>query len=188
MKVGRKVILGILISRATARHPAIYLELVTPNEWRARNPRCEEANSGFPYKFACRGVRAHRLGLRLLVRIGRDEHPNRLPWRRASKPHSRLLVAPSSPSSHDSCRRNHIFSGRNKLLIDEMRLTLPLESTVLVCGTVVFVVEPSDKSVEVMRKFSEQYARRSGTYFCVDKGVTAVVIKVILKYQSQIYL
>ncbi|URE42079.1 hypothetical protein MUK42_03221 [Musa troglodytarum] len=38
-------------------------------------------------------------------------------------------------------------------------------------------VEPSDKSVEVMRKFSEQYARRSGTYFCVDKGVTAVVIK-----------
>ncbi|RRT66685.1 hypothetical protein B296_00040014, partial [Ensete ventricosum] len=143
------------------------------------------------------GVRAHRLGLRLLVRIGRDEHPNRLPWRRASKPHSRLLVAPSSPSSHDSCRRNHIFSGRNKLLIDEMR-----NPTVRVyrfgmrdCGTngiknpcTVFVVEPSDKSVEVMRKFSEQYARRSGTYFCVDKGVTAVVIKVILKYQSQIYL
>ena len=39
-------------------------------------------------------------------------------------------------------------------------------------------VEPDDKSLEVMRKFSEQYARRSGTYFCVDKGVTAVVIKV----------
>lgn len=29
-----------------------------------------------------------------------------------------------------------------------------------------------------MRKFSEQYARKSGTYFCVDKGVTSVVIKV----------
>ncbi|KAG6470969.1 hypothetical protein ZIOFF_072058 [Zingiber officinale] len=40
--------------------------------------------------------------------------------------------------------------------------------------------ESSDKSVEVMRKFSEQYARRSGTYFCVDKGVTSVVIKVTL--------
>lgn len=39
-------------------------------------------------------------------------------------------------------------------------------------------MEPSDKSVEIMRKFSEQYARRSGTYFCVDKGVTSVVIKV----------
>lgn len=39
-------------------------------------------------------------------------------------------------------------------------------------------MEPSDKSVEIMRKFSEQYARKSGTYFCMDKGVTAVVIKV----------
>ena len=42
----------------------------------------------------------------------------------------------------------------------------------------VFAAEPSEKSVEIMRKFSEQYARRSGTYFCVDKGVTSVVIKV----------
>ncbi|KAG5527327.1 hypothetical protein RHGRI_028277 [Rhododendron griersonianum] len=39
------------------------------------------------------------------------------------------------------------------------------------------LVEPSEKSVEIMRKFSEQYARKSGTYFCVDKGVTSVVIK-----------
>jgi len=38
--------------------------------------------------------------------------------------------------------------------------------------------EPSEKSLEVMRKFSEQYARRSDTFFCVDKGVTAVVVKV----------
>ncbi|XP_028057686.1 ferredoxin-thioredoxin reductase catalytic chain, chloroplastic-like [Camellia sinensis] len=38
-------------------------------------------------------------------------------------------------------------------------------------------VEPSDKSVEIMRKFSELYAHKSGTYFCVDKGVTSVVIK-----------
>ncbi|CAL5037389.1 unnamed protein product [Urochloa decumbens] len=34
-----------------------------------------------------------------------------------------------------------------------------------------------DKSVEIMRKFSEQYARRSNTFFCADKTVTAVVIK-----------
>jgi ferredoxin-thioredoxin reductase catalytic subunit len=40
------------------------------------------------------------------------------------------------------------------------------------------VGEPSDKSLEVMRKFSEQYARKSDTFFCVDKGVTAVVVKV----------
>ncbi|KAG6499321.1 hypothetical protein ZIOFF_039085 [Zingiber officinale] len=37
--------------------------------------------------------------------------------------------------------------------------------------------EPSEKSVEIMRKFSEQYAVRSETFFCVDKGVTSVVIK-----------
>lgn len=30
--------------------------------------------------------------------------------------------------------------------------------------------------MQVMRKFSEQYAKGSGTYFCVDKSVTAVVI------------
>uniref|UniRef100_A0A8I6X5U4 Ferredoxin-thioredoxin reductase catalytic chain, chloroplastic n=1 Tax=Hordeum vulgare subsp. vulgare TaxID=112509 RepID=A0A8I6X5U4_HORVV len=29
-----------------------------------------------------------------------------------------------------------------------------------------------------MRQFSEQYARRSSTFFCSDKSVTAVVIKV----------
>lgn len=30
-----------------------------------------------------------------------------------------------------------------------------------------------------MRKFSEQYARGSGTYFCMDKSVTAVVGRVV---------
>ncbi|XP_039024398.1 ferredoxin-thioredoxin reductase catalytic chain, chloroplastic-like isoform X1 [Hibiscus syriacus] len=45
-------------------------------------------------------------------------------------------------------------------------------------------VEPSEKSVEVMRKFSEQYARRSGTYFCMDKGVTSVVIKFMINKNS----
>jgi len=45
-------------------------------------------------------------------------------------------------------------------------------------------VEPSDKSVEIMRKFSEQYARRSGTYFCVDKAVTSVVIKGLAEHKD----
>ncbi|XP_050225464.1 ferredoxin-thioredoxin reductase catalytic chain, chloroplastic [Mercurialis annua] len=44
--------------------------------------------------------------------------------------------------------------------------------------------EPSDKSVELMRKFSEQYARKSGTYFCVDKGVTSVVIKGLAEHKD----
>ncbi|KAJ8775330.1 hypothetical protein K2173_020334 [Erythroxylum novogranatense] len=46
--------------------------------------------------------------------------------------------------------------------------------------------EPSDKSVEIMRKFSEQYARKSGTYFCVDKGVTSVVIKGLAEHKDQL--
>ncbi|KAH6781704.1 ferredoxin thioredoxin reductase catalytic beta chain family protein [Perilla frutescens var. hirtella] len=45
-------------------------------------------------------------------------------------------------------------------------------------------VEPTAKSVEVMRKFSEQYARRSDTYFCVDKGVTSVVIKGLAEHKD----
>eukprot|EP00897_Mesotaenium_endlicherianum_P009759 jgi/Mesen1/8811/ME000053S08211 len=44
--------------------------------------------------------------------------------------------------------------------------------------------EPSSKSLEAMRKFSEQYARRTGTYFCVDKGVTAVVIKGLAEHKD----
>ncbi|XP_029125087.1 ferredoxin-thioredoxin reductase catalytic chain, chloroplastic isoform X2 [Cajanus cajan] len=46
--------------------------------------------------------------------------------------------------------------------------------------------EPSDKSVEIMRKFSEQYARKSGTYFCVDKGVTSVVIKGLADHKDSL--
>lgn len=45
-----------------------------------------------------------------------------------------------------------------------------------------FAGEPSEKSLEVMRKFSEQYARKSDTFFCVDKGVTAVVVKVCFTF------
>lgn len=47
-------------------------------------------------------------------------------------------------------------------------------------------VEPTEKSVEIMRKFSEQYARRSGTYFCVDKGVTSVVIKGLAEHKDSL--
>ncbi|KAL9323373.1 hypothetical protein ACSQ67_008230 [Phaseolus vulgaris] len=46
--------------------------------------------------------------------------------------------------------------------------------------------EPSDKSVDIMRKFSEQYARKSGTYFCADKGVTAVVIKGLADHKDSL--
>ena len=37
-----------------------------------------------------------------------------------------------------------------------------------------------------MRKFSEQFAKRSGTYFCVDKSVTAVVIKGLAEHKDEL--
>ncbi|KAK9052428.1 hypothetical protein SSX86_029057 [Deinandra increscens subsp. villosa] len=52
--------------------------------------------------------------------------------------------------------------------------------------TVKASAEPSDKSVEIMRKFSEQYARKSGTYFCVDKSVTSVVIKGLADHKDSL--
>jgi len=65
------------------------------------------------------------------------------------------------------------------------------------------------KSLEIMRKFSEQYAKRcgecaqyvmgaflkvtqylaicrSGTYFCMDKSVTAVVIKGLAEHKDEL--
>lgn len=37
-----------------------------------------------------------------------------------------------------------------------------------------------------MRKFSEQYARKSDTFFCVDKGVTSVVIKGLADHRDSL--
>ncbi|HEY9649376.1 MAG TPA: ferredoxin-thioredoxin reductase catalytic domain-containing protein, partial [Coleofasciculaceae cyanobacterium] len=39
----------------------------------------------------------------------------------------------------------------------------------------------SDKSLEAMKNFSETYAKRTGTFFCVDPSVTAVVIEGLAK-------
>ena len=44
--------------------------------------------------------------------------------------------------------------------------------------------EASEKNLEVMRKFSEQYAKGSGTYFCMDKSVTAVVIQGLAEHKD----
>jgi len=49
---------------------------------------------------------------------------------------------------------------------------------------IVIVIAASEKNLEVMRKFSEQYARGSGTYFCMDKSVTAVVIQGLAEHKD----
>ena len=46
--------------------------------------------------------------------------------------------------------------------------------------------EPSDKSLEAMRHFSETYAKNTDTYFCVDLSVTAVVIKGLAKNKEDL--
>jgi len=38
----------------------------------------------------------------------------------------------------------------------------------------------------MMRKFSEQYAKRTGTYFCMDLSVTAVVIKGLAEHKDEL--
>lgn len=44
----------------------------------------------------------------------------------------------------------------------------------------------SPNSLELMRKFSETYAQRTGTYFCQDPSVTAVVIEGLAKHKEDL--
>lgn len=41
------------------------------------------------------------------------------------------------------------------------------------------------KSLEAMRKFAEVYAQRTGTFFCMDASVTAIVIEGLSKHKDQ---
>lgn len=45
--------------------------------------------------------------------------------------------------------------------------------------------KPKD-SLEAMRQFSEKYAKTTGTYFCSDPGVTAVVIKGLAEHKDSL--
>nr|YP_010196095.1 ferredoxin thioreductase subunit b [Gracilaria caudata]UAD83492.1 ferredoxin thioreductase subunit b [Gracilaria caudata] len=45
-------------------------------------------------------------------------------------------------------------------------------------------VKSFSKSLEAMRKFSEAYAKRTGTFFCSDISVTAVVIEGLARHKD----
>ncbi|MEX0588063.1 MAG: ferredoxin-thioredoxin reductase catalytic domain-containing protein [Cyanobium sp.] len=45
---------------------------------------------------------------------------------------------------------------------------------------------PSSDSLEIIRKFAETYAQRTGTYFCSDPGVTAVVLAGLAKHKDEL--
>ena len=45
--------------------------------------------------------------------------------------------------------------------------------------------EATLENLEAMRKFSEVYAKRTGTFFCADLSVTAVVIEGLAKHKDE---
>ena len=44
----------------------------------------------------------------------------------------------------------------------------------------------TDNSLEVIRRFAETYAERTGTYFCSDPGVTAVVLEGLARNKDEL--
>lgn len=43
-----------------------------------------------------------------------------------------------------------------------------------------------DKALEAMRNFAETYAKRTGTYFCAEPSVTAVVIEGLARHKEEL--
>ncbi len=43
-----------------------------------------------------------------------------------------------------------------------------------------------DKSLESMKHFAEQYAKRTDTYFCSDLSVTAVVVEGLARHKDEL--
>ncbi|MGB3694554.1 MAG: ferredoxin-thioredoxin reductase catalytic domain-containing protein [Spirulinaceae cyanobacterium] len=46
--------------------------------------------------------------------------------------------------------------------------------------------QQENKTLESMKKFAEQYAKRTDTYFCSDPSVTAVVIEGLAKNKDEL--
>lgn len=46
-------------------------------------------------------------------------------------------------------------------------------------------LKPVSNNLEAMRKFSEVYAKRTGTFFCSDVSVTAAVIEGLAKHKDE---
>lgn len=46
-------------------------------------------------------------------------------------------------------------------------------------------IKQMPNSLEAMRKFAEVYAKRTGTFFCIDSSVTAVVIEGLANHKDK---
>nr|WP_216701630.1 ferredoxin-thioredoxin reductase catalytic domain-containing protein [Gloeothece verrucosa] len=47
-------------------------------------------------------------------------------------------------------------------------------------------IADSDKSLEAMKNFAEKYAKLTGTYFCSEPSVTAVVIEGLARHKEEL--
>lgn len=47
-------------------------------------------------------------------------------------------------------------------------------------------INHSDKVLEAMKNFAEQYAKRTDTYFCSEPSVTAVVIEGLARHKEEL--
>lgn len=43
-----------------------------------------------------------------------------------------------------------------------------------------------DKTLKAIKNYAEQYAKRTGTYFCVDPSVTATVIEGLTRHKNEL--
>jgi ferredoxin-thioredoxin reductase catalytic chain len=48
------------------------------------------------------------------------------------------------------------------------------------------MTQASEKNLDIMKSFAESYAKRTNTYFCVDPGVTAVVLEGLAKNKEDL--
>jgi ferredoxin-thioredoxin reductase catalytic chain len=53
-------------------------------------------------------------------------------------------------------------------------------------GSVRGTNKSSEKSFEIMRKFSEAYAKRTDTFFCADHSITNAVIEGLAKHKEEL--
>ncbi|MEC4985295.1 MAG: ferredoxin-thioredoxin reductase catalytic domain-containing protein [Oscillatoria sp. PMC 1068.18] len=44
----------------------------------------------------------------------------------------------------------------------------------------------NDKTLQAMKNFAEQYAKRTETFFCIDPSVTAVVIEGLARHKDEL--
>jgi ferredoxin-thioredoxin reductase catalytic chain len=72
------------------------------------------------------------------------------------------------------------------LKLHNTRVALIIRLTRSCLSHVAVMNQASEKNLDLMKSFAESYAKRTGTYFCVDPGVTAVVLEGLAKHKEDL--